>query len=218
MKILLLEDDSMLSEVIVEHLEYYGYSVTPVYNGLEAEEIIYKEKFDLLLLDVNVPMLNGFELLKELRESNNMTPTIFITSMNTSQNVEEGFGLGANDYLKKPFEMIELKARIENIRRHFNIGDDSILQIDNTISYNSATYTLYIGDKSQKLPKKEGDFLTYLLNSRGKVVSTDELMVNVWSYDTSPSSATIRSYIKSLRRILGEDKIKTVRGVGYIFD
>ena len=217
MRLLLLEDDSLLSEVIVEHLEYYGYSVTPVYNGLEAEEIIYKEQFDILLLDVNVPMINGFELLKELRESNNMTPTIFITSMNSPQNVEEGFELGANDYLKKPFEMIELKARIENIRRHFNIGDNSLVQIDNNLSYNSANYTLYIGDKSQKLAKKEGDFLTYLLNNRGQVVSTDELMVNVWSYDTSPTPATVRSYIKSLRRLLGEDRIETIRGVGYLF-
>jgi len=217
MRLLLLEDDSLLSEVIVEHLEYYGYSVTPVYNGLEAEEIIYKEQFDILLLDVNVPMINGFELLKELRESNNMTPTIFITSMNSPQNVEEGFELGANDYLKKPFEMIELKARIENIRRHFNIDDNSLVQIDNNLSYNSANYTLYIGDKSQKLAKKEGDFLTYLLNNRGQVVSTDELMVNVWSYDTSPTPATVRSYIKSLRRLLGEDRIETIRGVGYLF-
>ena len=130
MKILLLEDDLILSEVIIEHLEYYNYQVISVFNGLEAEELIYREKFDLLLLDVNVPFLNGFELLKELRASNNKTPVIFITSMNTPQNVEEGFSLGANDYLKKPFEMIELKARIENIRRHFNIGLSSRQKIN----------------------------------------------------------------------------------------
>lgn len=91
MKILLLEDDPLLSEVIVEHLEYYNYNVTPVFNGLEAEALVYKEKFDLLLLDVNVPLLNGFELIKELRSSNNLTPVIFISSLNTPQNVEEGF-------------------------------------------------------------------------------------------------------------------------------
>jgi len=217
-KILLLEDDLILSEVIVEHLEYYNYDVVPVYNGIEAEEFIYKDKFDLLLLDVNVPLLNGFELLKEIRKSNNMTPTIFITSMNTPKNVEEGFGLGANDYLKKPFEMIELKARIENIKRHFKIDENSIFKINETISYDFTKYIIYIGDKIKKLPKKEGDFLSYFLNNRGKIISTDELMVNVWSYDTAPTSATIRSYIKTLRQILGDESIGTIRGVGYVFN
>jgi len=88
MKILLLEDDPLLSEVIVEHLEYYNYNVTPIFNGLEAGVLLYQEKFDLLLLDVNVSLLNGFERIKELRASNNTTPVIFITSMNTPQNVE----------------------------------------------------------------------------------------------------------------------------------
>lgn len=218
MNILLLEDDLILSEIIVEHLEYYNYSVKAVYNGLEAEDIIYREKFDLLLLDVNVPYLNGFELLKELRESNNLTPVIFITSMNTPKNVEEGFNLGANDYLKKPFEMIELKARIENILRHFKIGEDTLFKINSNISYDFNLNRLYIRDKVKKLPKKEGDFLTYLLKNRGKVISNDELMVNVWSYDTAPSSATIRSYIKNLRKLLGDKSIETIRGVGYVFN
>jgi len=218
MKILLLEDDLILSEVIVEHLEYYNYNVTAVYNGIDAEEIIYKERFDLLLLDVNVPLLNGFELLKELRKSKNLTPTIFITSMDRPQNVEEGFKIGANDYLKKPFEMLELKARIENIRRHFKIGESSLIKITQEVFYSYKTYTIFIKDKARKIPKKEGDFLYYFLNNRGKIISTDELMVNVWSYDNAPTPATIRSYIKSLRQLLGENSIETIRGVGYVFN
>lgn len=218
MKILLLEDDPILSEVIVEHLEYYNYNVTAVYNGLEAEELIYKEKFDLLLLDVNVPLLDGFELIQELRASNNQTPVIFITSLNTPQNVEEGFALGANDYLKKPFEMIELKARIENIKRHFKIDESLLISIKDEVLYDPTKYLLYLGKKEEKLSKKEGEFLAYFLKNRGKVLSNDELMVNVWSYETSPSSATIRTYIKNLRRLLGEEMITTIRGVGYLFN
>ena len=218
MKILLLEDDLILSEVIVEHLEYYNYNVTPIYNGIEAEDILFEEKFDLLLLDVNVPLLNGFELLKSFRDSGNETPVIFITSMNSSKDVLEGFELGANDYLKKPFEMIELKARIDNIKRHFKIDDEMIFQIDKDISYDFARYVLYIDGKEETLSKKEGDFLSYFLRNRTKVISTDELMVNVWSYDTAPSSATIRTYIKNLRRLLGEERITTIRGVGYVFN
>ncbi len=218
MKILLLEDDLILSEVIVEHLEYYNYTVTPIYNGIEAENLLFEERFDLLLLDVNVPLLNGFELLKSLRDSGNETPAIFITSMNSSKDVLEGFELGANDYLKKPFEMVELKARIDNIKRHFKIDDEMIFPINENISYDFARYVISIEGKEETLSKKEGDFLAYFLHNRTKVISTDELMVNVWSYDTAPTSATIRTYIKNLRRLLGEEMITTIRGVGYVFN
>jgi DNA-binding response OmpR family regulator len=218
MKILLLEDDLILSEVIVEHLEYYTYNVTPVYNGVDAETLLFEEKFDLLLLDVNVPLLNGFELLKSLRESGNHTPTIFITSMNSSNDVLEGFELGANDYLKKPFEMIELKARIDNLKRQFKIDDERTLMVTDIISYDFDRQILLIEGKEIQLSKKEGEFLAYFLHNRGKVLSADELMVNVWSYDTAPSSATLRTYIKNIRRVLGEEVITTIRGVGYLFN
>lgn len=218
MKILLLEDDLILSEVIVEHLDYYNYSVTPIYNGVDAENLLFEEQFDLLLLDVNVPLLNGFELLKNLRDSGNNTPTIFITSMHSSSDVLEGFELGADDYLKKPFEIMELKARIDNIKRHFKIDDNRLLKVSNKIYYDFEKYTLFLGDKEVKLSKKEGDFLSYFLHNRGKVISTDEFMINVWSYDASPTSATIRTYIKTLRKYLGEERISTIRGVGYVFN
>ena len=218
MKILLLEDDLILSEVIVEHLEYHNYNVTPIYNGIEAENLLFEEKFDLLLLDVNVPLLNGFELLKSLRDSGNETPAIFITSMNSSKDVLEGFELGANDYLKKPFEMMELKARIDNIKRHFKIDDERMVEISKNVSYDFSKYLLQLEGREEKLSKKEGEFLSYFLHNRTKVISTDELMVNVWSYDTAPSSATIRTYIKNLRRLLGEESITTIRGVGYVFN
>ncbi|CAA6803425.1 MAG: Two-component system response regulator DccR [uncultured Sulfurovum sp.] len=218
MKILLLEDDLMLSEVIVEHLEAYHYNVTTVYDGVEAEDLLFEEKFDLLLLDVNVPLLNGFELLKSLRALGNSTPAIFITSMNSSEDVSEGFELGANDYLKKPFEMIELKARIDNIKRQFKIDASDVFIISPRISYDLARHILQVDNKEIKLSKKEGEFLAYFLKHRGEVLSSDTLMVNVWSYDTAPSSATLRTYIKTLRKHLGEGVISTIRGVGYVFN
>ncbi len=218
MKILLLEDDLMLSEVIVEQLEEYGYRVKAIYDGLEAEEILFEEKFDLLLLDVNVPNLNGFELLKEVRNSGNVTPAIFITSMNQSQDVVEGFKLGANDYLKKPFEMVELQARIENIKRQFKIDNMEIIEIYEGVSYDPSRSLLKVDSKEVILSKKEGEFLSYFLHHRGEVVSSDELFVNLWSYDTSPSASTLRTYIKMLRKHLGEESISTIRGVGYLFN
>jgi DNA-binding response OmpR family regulator len=138
--------------------------------------------------------------------------------MNSSIDVSEGFEVGANDYLKKPFEMIELKARIDNIKRHFKIDDERTLKVSLKVSYDFEKYILYLENREEKLSKKEGEFLSYLLHNRGKVISTDELMVNVWSYDTSPTSATIRTYIKTLRKHLGEEMISTIRGVGYVFN
>lgn len=218
MKILLLEDDLMLSDVIVEHLEAFDYEVISVYDGLEAEDLLFEEKFDLLLLDVNVPHLDGFELLKNLRLSGNETPVIFITSMNSSKDVSEGFELGANDYLKKPFEMIELKARIDNLKRQFKIDEHDVIKINPTVSYDVSRFFLSVGDKSFKLSKKEGEFLSYFLQHRGELLSADQLMVNVWSYDTAPTPATLRTYIKTIRKYLGEESITTVRGVGYVFN
>ncbi|CAA6814587.1 MAG: Two-component system response regulator DccR [uncultured Sulfurovum sp.] len=218
MKILLLEDDLMLSEVIVEHLEASEYVVTTVFDGIEAEDLLFETKFDLLLLDVNVPLLNGFELLKSLRTLGNTTPAIFITSMNRPEDVLEGFELGANDYLKKPFEMIELKARIDNIKRQFKLDNSDIIQISKSMSYDLSRYLLHIDNKEIKLSKKEGEFLSYFLQHRGEVLSADNLMVNVWSYDTAPTSPTLRTYIKTLRKYLGEESITTLRGVGYVFN
>ena len=218
MKILLLEDDLVLSEIIIEHLEYDNHQVTPIYDGIEAEDVIFEKKFDLLLLDVNVPFLSGFELLKELRDAGNKTPAIFITSLNSPENVSEGFSLGANDYLKKPFEMIELKARIDNLKRHFKIDDSAIIEVSDSVQYDSLKYLLSVEGEERTLSKKEGEFLLYLLKHRGEVVTTKELMVNVWSYDNSPTDSTIRTYVKKLRKFIGEGVITTVWGVGYIYE
>ena len=218
MKILLLEDDLVLSEIIIEHLEYDNHQVTPIYDGIEAEDVIFEKKFDLLLLDVNVPFLSGFELLKELRDAGNKTPAIFITSLNSPENVSEGFSLGANDYLKKPFEMIELKARIDNLKRHFKIDDSAIIEVSDSVQYDSLKYLLSVEGEERTLSKKEGEFLLYLLKHRGEVVTTKELMVNVWSYDNSPTESTIRTYVKKLRKFIGEGVITTVWGVGYIYE
>jgi len=218
MKILLLEDDLVLSEIIIEHLEYENHQVTPIYDGIEAEDVIFEKKFDLLLLDVNVPFLSGFELLKELRDAGNKTPAIFITSLNSPENVSEGFSLGANDYLKKPFEMIELKARIDNLKRHFKIDDSAIIEVSDSVQYDSLKYLLSVEGEERTLSKKEGEFLLYLLKHRGEVVTTKELMVNVWSYDNSPTESTIRTYVKKLRKFIGEGVITTVWGVGYIYE
>ena len=115
MNILLLEDDTILSEIITEHLSEEGYIVVSVYDGEEAYDKIVSARYDLLLFDVNVPSINGFELLKLLKEQQINIPTIFITSLNSGNDLKKGFEIGCDDYLKKPFELVELDVRINHL-------------------------------------------------------------------------------------------------------
>ncbi len=217
MKILLLEDDLILNEIIEEFLQSLDYEVTIAYDGTKATELIYDNSFDLLILDVNVPNINGFEFLKSLRDEHITTPAIFITSLDTIEDVEEGFNSGCDDYLKKPFELRELELRINNIKRLLHLEEDEIT-IDENIKFNTKlNYVTYDSIKT-KLPLKEAQILKYLLMNKNRCISQDELSSNIWSYETVPTSSTIRTYIKNIRKIIGEDYIETIKGVGYRFN
>ena len=217
MKILLLEDDLILNEIIEEFLESLEYDVTCVYDGMKASEVIYDEHFDLMILDVNVPSITGFEFLKNLRDNSITTPAIFITSLNSVEDIEEGFKSGADDYLKKPFELKELELRINNIKRLLHLEKDE-LNIDENIKFNVKLNYIDNDSIKTKLPLKEAQILKYLLNNTNRCVSQDELSSNIWSYEGAPTSSTIRTYIKNIRKIIGEDYIETIKGVGYRFN
>ena len=137
-----MEDDLLLNEIIEEHLKFKNYEVTTIHNGNDAENILYNKKFDLLLLDVNVPGINGFNLLRDLRNNNIHTPAIFITSLHMIDDVEKGFLVGCDDYIKKPFELKELDLRISNINRLYKIDSEDILIIDENLSIDKKTYSL----------------------------------------------------------------------------
>lgn len=217
MKILLLEDDLVLNEIIEEHLEK-SHKVVSVFDGEEAQNIIYSETFDLLLLDVNVPSLNGFELVKDLRQNNIHTPAIFITSMDMIEDVEKGFEVGCDDYIKKPFDLKELDLRINNIKRLFKIHTDDVLQLNDDIVFDPRNLNIIYKKTANKITVKECEVLQYLIKNSDKIVSIDELISNIWSYEESPLSSTIRTYVKNLRKILGDDQIINIRGVGYRFN
>ncbi|SFP87687.1 response regulator transcription factor [Hydrogenimonas thermophila] len=215
MDILLLEDDTMLAELIKEHLEEQGNAVDHFIDGEEAEDAILSKKYDLLLLDVNVPSINGFELLKSMRERKDMTPAIMITSRNSSIDVKEGFEYGCDDYIKKPFEFEELDARIEHIVRMFRIGENEVIKISDNILFYPALHKLEVLSEPIALTPKASEILHYLYKNRDRIVSREELTQNLWVYDEIPTDATIRSYIKTLRKYISN--IITERGVGYGF-
>lgn len=218
MKILLLEDDIILNEIIEEHLQNAGFEVTSCEDGYEAEAFIYESQFDLLLLDVNVPNINGFELLQSLREKKINTPAIFITSLSTSNDMEEGFKCGADDYIKKPFEIKELLLRINNIKRIYHIENNTTIKLSLKISFDTTLNNITNNGEIFSLTKKETQILHYLINHPNQNISMDELITNVWEYDQIPSDATIRTYIKKIRKYIGEEFISNIKGVGYRFN
>ncbi|RXJ70057.1 two-component system response regulator [Halarcobacter ebronensis] len=218
-RILLLEDELTLSETIIEYLEEQGYEVSSVYDGSEAQELIYEKKFDLFLFDVNVPNINGFELLKSLREEGNFTPAIFITSLNSMESLEKGFESGCDDYIRKPFELKELLLRIQTvIKREFSKNRETLIDIDDNITFNSVTNELRKDGELVQLNFKEQKLLKFFLQNSNELLTHERIYDNIWDYDEQYSDNSLRTYIKNLRKVLGKEKIVSLKKFGYRFN
>lgn len=214
-KILLLEDDMALQEIIAECLEEEGYAVVCCNNGTEATNKAYEENFDILLLDVMVEGQNGFESLRSLRKSGKETPAIFITALNSLKDLEIGFKSGCDDYLKKPFELSELLLRIEaQLKRSKKL---EIFEFENGYSFDCAEEILYHQGTIAKIPTKERELLKVLLQNEGHFISLEQIYSLLWKYDEEPSELSLRVYIKNLRQIVGKEHIITRRGEGYCY-
>lgn len=217
-KILLLEDDLTLSETVVEFLEEQGYEVIPAYDGEEASDIIYENVFDLFLLDVNVPLLNGFELLKQKRDEGVQTPAIYITSLNSIDSLETGYNSGCDDYIRKPFVLKELLFRVETIlKRAFFHETSPRIQISETIEYDTDSNLLYVAGELVQLNTKEASLLKLFLQHENEAVIHEVIYETLWSYEETPSENALRTYIKNLRKIIGKDKIVSIKKLGYRF-
>ena len=219
MKILLLEDDIALSDIMSEYLEDNHFDLDLVYDGEEALESAYESQYDLYIFDVNVPAIKGFDLLQTLRESGDTTPTIFVTSLNDIEDVSKGFESGADDYLKKPFELAELLLRIKNIqKRSFTQQRSTIIQIDETITFDIDTELLNTGEESVSLPQKELKLLKHFLQHPNEIITFESLNEVLWDYGETPSAESLRAHIKNLRKHLNKDMIQNLRGLGYRFE
>ena len=217
-KILLLEDDLNLSDTVCDYLEEKGFEVICVYDGEEALSSIYENSFDLLLLDVNVPIKNGFQVLKEIRKDGNNTPAIYITSLNSVDSLEQGYSSGCDDYIRKPFELKELLIRVQTIlKREFSHKSESI-NITETITFNSISGELKNGEELIKLNLKELKVLKFFLQHPNELLIHDRIYDYVWDYDEEYSDNSLRTYIKNLRKILGKDKIVSLKKLGYRFN
>jgi len=219
MKILLLEDDPILSDLMFDHLSDAGYKVTLCFDGTQAIEMIDSEHFDLFILDINVPHKSGIKVLEDTRQYKKNTPAIFITAYQDIRHLKKAFLAGGDDYIKKPFELEELDHRINNIKKRYNIETDQIRSIDENINFCYQKRELSFDDGTTiSLSQKESQILHYFLNNKNRVISSDEIIQNIWQYEEIPSDATLRVYIKNIRRHIGKDHIKTLRGLGYSFE
>ncbi|WP_257941979.1 two-component system response regulator [Campylobacter lari] len=217
-KILLLEDDLSLNEIISDALSDEGFKVSCVYDAQEVLEKAYEENFDLWIFDVKIPKGNGFEVLKELRESAKNTPAIFLTSLSMLDDVKQGFSSGCDDYIKKPFDVDELIIRVKNIiKRNFSHQKEDLILLSTSknISFDPLNKTLYQDKEIITLTNKEKELLSLLLKKRPHFVSIETIFNEIWSLDEEPVIMSLRVYVKNLRKILGKDLIINQRNIGY---
>ena len=215
--ILLLEDDLQLSDTVKQFLELKGYTVHCAYDGLQAEEIVYEQHIDLMLLDVKVPHVSGFSFLKHLRSEGNEIPAIFITSLNSVEDVEAGFSLGCDDYIRKPFALKEMLVRVESLlKRRYNSHETKIA-LGNRLFFDSKEMQLTANDVPVPLKTKERKLLSLFLQHPNELLNYEKIFEALWTYEEEPSNGSLRTYIKTLRSVIGKEKIETVKNVGYRF-
>ncbi|OCL90349.1 response regulator transcription factor [Arcobacter porcinus] len=213
-KILLLEDDYLYKESIKEFLEDLEFEVDDFEDGEKALNAIFDTKYDLLLLDIRVPKIDGFSIVKYVREASIDTPIIILTSLTDINDLSHGYTLGCNDYIRKPFDMIELKHRIEQqIKNHFQSSED-LIDLSLNYKFSIKKMALYRNDNLIELSQKELELVSFLVQNRGFFVSIESLHDNVWE-NKDISYADIRMCIKRVREKTSNDFIITKRFLGY---
>jgi len=212
-KILILEDDLYLRNTIEEELLSEGFAVTATDNSDTVLDLTFENTFDLYLFDVHVIGMDGFSLLKSLRESGDETPSIFLTTKNKSSDVIEGFTIGVNDYVKKPFDMGELLVRIKRFLNH----GPMYYTISKNVLYYPQTYKVINNNNEIILKKKEGEIFEYFLRHANQIISKEQILENVYG-EAYITDSTFRGYINQIKVAIGKEHIRNIRGEGYIFE
>ena len=211
-KILVVEDDQTISKLIAASLSISGYESVPCFDGNEAVHMVRNEEFDLILLDIMLPGLDGFQVMEKIRETG--TPVIFLTAMGDVSDRVKGLKSGAEDYIVKPFEPLELLARIEIVLRRFNREQKNLSFRDITV--NMEERSVRRGSEIVDLTPKEYDLLVLFLKHQNVALSRDKILMDVWECSANIETRTVDNHVQRLRKKLGlEDCLKTVFKVGY---
>lgn len=215
MKILLLEDDYTYNESIKESLEEMGYEVDAFDDGLLALDALFDKQYHLALLDIRVPHMDGYEILKEIRKAKLDLPIIFITSLTDINNLSLGYELGCNDYLRKPFSLKELQYRVSQTLKSYHLHSTlDVISLPCGFSYHSDDQSLWFENMQINLSKYEQKLLFVLVKNRGNYISTELIHEYVWE-GKEVGDNDIRMLIKKLRDKTDKDFIITAKGIGY---
>ncbi len=215
--VLIVDDEPNIVEVLKEYAEYNGMIVDTAFDGLEAYKKVELCNYDVIVMDIMMPKLNGFEALKAIKEIKSV-PVIFISAKNEEYDKLKGFELGIDDYIVKPFSPKEVIARIKALMKRIYGYTNTVVFGDFKIDFDG--HIVYVKDQQIKLTKKEYELLIVLLKNKGIVLSRDKLLSEIWGYDFDGDNRTVDTHIKMLRSHLGDfgKNITTIRGMGYKFE
>lgn len=216
MKILLLEDEVMLNESIEEYLQECGHRVEAFLDGMEAYEAILANSYDLLILDIDVPSLDGLSLLEKVHQAKIILPTIYISALVDIEDISKAYNLGCYDYLKKPFHLKELSLRLDRIVISSDVPRVH-LRLSKNYSYDQEHSTLLLNGTPQVLTKRQSQIIDLLSRNRGRVVDFEQFQIYVWD-EQIVDNATIRAEVNRLKKSLKEDFIQNIRGIGYMIE
>lgn len=218
MRILIIEDNKKLCDSVKQGLEKEGFAVDAVYSGEDGEELAYVNEYDVILLDLNLPDKDGIEILKYLRDEEIKTPVIIATARDKIDERALGLDLGADDYITKPYEMLELRARIQAVIRRYHGRTTPQISVGK-LKINPSTRTASWDGKNVELASKEFDILEYIATCHPAVVSIEEIGEHIYNDSYNPFSSVLRVHIMRLKKKLNEavgfELLKSIRGKGY---
>ncbi len=217
MRLLLVEDDELLGNALKTGLIQFGYVVDWLKDGETARSVIKTESFELIILDLNLPILSGINLLQSIRQDQNTTPIIILTTSDSVEDRIKGLDSGADDYIIKPFDLNELGARIRALIRRSQGRADTILRYRN-ITLDPAAHAVMLDGMALNVPRREFALLQKLLENNGQVLSRDQLMQSIYGWDDDVDSNALEVHIHNLRKKLNASFIRTIRGVGYMVE
>lgn len=216
-RILIAEDETSLNDLLQDALRMNGYETISAKHGMEALRLVREEKPDLIILDINMPHLDGFEVIKKLRNENNNIPIIVLTARDQKNDKSIGFGLGADDFVTKPFGLEELIMRVAAVlRRSKIVSKKGNILVVGDVSLDISNFRVSIKDKEIEISPTEYKLLSYLMENTQRVVTREQILSAVWGLDFATEGAVLDTYISYLRKKIGKyANIRTVRGIGY---
>jgi two component transcriptional regulator, winged helix family len=219
MRILVVEDEVNLNDIIVKKLKLEHYGVDSCFDGKEALDYIFSAEYDVILLDIMLPKLDGFEVLKKIRNKNIKTPVLLLTARDGIEDRVQGLDFGADDYLVKPFAFDELLARIRVLLRRNTDNASNIFTLSN-LTVNCNSHEVFRNNTSIKLSTREFTILEYMIRNKEKVLSREKIEQHIWDYNYEGGTNVVDVYIRYLRKKIDDNfspkLIHTIRGIGYI--